>query len=341
MFDQSALSNSGLSDDVDHPSVAGSSVVDGVREGVEFGLSPHEHQLGATGGTDGAGGVLAALVADERRPDRLGLALDHERLQGSHLELGRNEVEHGRARHHLADGRLLHQPGSEVDRVSHHRERAPARRAEIAHVDRAAVQPDAQRETDVDRHQLAGGTDCGVLVLAGRSRCAGGEDDLAAAGVDVARQPEHAVARCGLLGGARERLESFVDGVGALGRQERVDPTEEDEADRDGPMLCHDAGGGLLDQPTGHVCVDGAVGRQAARQGARRWARCQHASDVGRLSEVGGVEQFGGGMAQQDLAALGRALAVDRRRHAGADHEQLLMSGVDEVEVEGAAVNSL
>ena len=46
-------------------------------------------------------------------------------------------------------------------------------------------------------------------------------------------------------------------------------------------------------------------------------------------------------MAQEDLPAFGGALAVDRGGHARADDEQLSVAGVDEVEVEGAAVDAL
>ena len=91
-------------------------------------------------------------------------------------------------------GRLLHQSSCEVDGVAHDRERPPAGRAEVAHVDRTAVEADPNRQADVDLDEFAGCSDRGVLVLSGRPRCAGGEDDLAASRVDVARQPVHAVA---------------------------------------------------------------------------------------------------------------------------------------------------
>ena len=58
-------------------------------------------------------------------------------------------------------------------------------------------------------------------------------------------------------------------------------------------------------------------------------------------AEVGVVELGCRIVAEQYLPPFGGALAVDRRRHSWADDEQLSVAGVDEMQVERSAVDTL
>lgn len=250
VLDESALPDAGLADDVEDATVSRPRFVEGAPEFGQLGLASDEWQL--LGGS-GVGAVLVAiaLLSDQRRADRFGLPLDQEGLQVVELEFRRDEFEHCVARDDLSRRRLLHEAGRQIDGVAHDSERAPPGRAEIAHVDRTTVEADPYRQPDVHRDQFARGPDRSILVLPGGSWCPGGENDLAAARVHVARQPEHAVASGGLFGCGRKCLQSLVHGIGADRLQQRIDAAEEHEPDRHRAVLRDDAGRGLLDQPVG------------------------------------------------------------------------------------------
>ena len=91
--------------------------------------------------------------------------------------------------------------------------------------------------------------------------------------------------------------------------------------------------------------TNGSTAPTSARPGVRQCC-CgrvvvEHAPLGRGLTEHGRIEERCCVVAEQDLTALGRPLTVHRGAHAGPDHEEFPMPRVDEVEVEGAAVDAL
>ena len=106
-------------------------------------------------------------------------------------------------------------------------------------------------------------------------------------------------------------------------------------------MLGHRPAAVCSTSQSGTNGVDRAAWRSVGAVRLRCGFAVEHTAFGGRLAEQRRVEQCCGIVAEQDLAALGRPLAVDGGAHTGPDHEQLSVARVDEVEVEDAAVDAL
>ena len=260
------------------------------------------------------------------------------------LERGRARGRAPLARNKLARCRLLHQPGCKVHGITHHRERAASLGSEVSHEDRAPVQSDSHRQPDVDLEEFACGSHSGVLVLSGRAGGAGGEDDLAATRVDVARQPVRLVSpwplgrRWRVPGVAPGRLRGLRTLRSASTPPKNTNPTVTVRCSATTPAAVCSISQSGTNGSTGRSSPASASGCGTRMSGARSSAR---PSGVSTPTEVGIVEQGRRLMAEQDLASLGGTLAVDRRRHSRPDDEQLAVAGVDEVQVERAGVDPL
>ena len=342
LLDEPGLADTGLAHEIDHAAIAAARSVERDPQLFQLRLATHERDQCRVVGSEAV--VRLDQVADDRRVDGSGLALHLERLECGQLERCRRGVEDRLAGDELARRGLLHEPRSEVDGVAHHREGPALWRPQVTHEDRAPVHAGTDRQSDVGRHDRRQRPQRCVLVLASGPRRTGGQDHLAATGVDVACQPVRAVTLGRLVHHTGERLQSSL----GLGRpvlaKDLVQPTEEDERHGDRTVLGDHACRGLFEQPVRQVRLDLAVRLSGMLAQPDPGAGIGHEGAC--TLAVGAAERLGGDQrsrrrGQENLASLGVALAVHGGSHARANHEQFLPTGVDEMQVEEPRVHAL
>ena len=132
---QLRLADAGLPDHLDDAALA----TVGTREGVaDLGdlVVPADQGHGHVGG----GVMPTSRRAHDLSVDRRRLALDDERCERLELEVGATPLEEVVGGDHRAPRRVAHHPGGQVDRVAHHRERAPLRAPQVDGEDPTSVQ---------------------------------------------------------------------------------------------------------------------------------------------------------------------------------------------------------
>ena len=180
-LEQPGLAHPGVAHDLDQPACARARAGKRLPDHAELGI--------ATGQWQPLQRYLAcprALgAADRPRLNRLRLSLHRERLELGRFEQRVGTVQHVRRCVDLARLCLGHHPRGQVHGVAHHRIRAAILGPDVAGEYRTPVHanPDGDRQLGGD--DLAQREQHPIFVGAGSFRRAGGQDQLAAVGIDV------------------------------------------------------------------------------------------------------------------------------------------------------------
>ena len=232
LVDQSRLAHARLGGDLDQAPTPGRSQGEGVEQRSELAVTPEERDLRAR----------LRIPCTQRRPDRerfdrLTLPLDSEGREfggGEHRARALDDL--GR-RDDLSRLGFRGQPSGEVDRVAHDRILLSVRGTDQTGEDRALVDADPNRDRMIRLHDLANGAEqlfSVVLAPPGRARS---EHELAAVRLGVAIQERDEVPCGGRLDDLHQPAEALRRHSGALPIDDRVEPVEPNERDRDAAML--------------------------------------------------------------------------------------------------------
>ena len=284
-------------------------------------------------GSDGEGG-------DGRR-----LALHLERGERGGGERGARPLDDGRGGVDGALGRRGHQASSEVDRVTHHRERGAEPHADRAAEHMATVDPDAHRKgagrvgdpPDGPQHSP-------VVVLAG-GRDPGGQDELAPVLVDVGGEEGDQLLVDGGLDDGDEPVEHAGRRFGTVVLHDPVDARVAHEPDGGGTVLGLQRAVAEVGAQPHRDAVGHGLGRD--RSGGHRPGRAppglpppQPPPRPALAIGGAGTEQGAGGRAHHDLARAGGVLHDRRRGGRGTRDHEFAVRPADEEEVDLAAVDA-
>ena len=291
----------------------------------------------------GDGAAASPRLADDGGVDRLSLSLDEERLELRGLEHRARSFQHLGGRDDLVVLGLGHQPGGEVDRVSHDGVRATVEGPDLAGEDGAPVDSDVERQLALSGDDRAEGEQHLLLVVPRHVRRTGGEDDLAPVRRDVGAEERHLPLVDCLLDAADERVELRCCGLEPLPGQECVERPVVEEGHGDRAVLGLDA---CLFQGLAQRCRDES--RQVDRGGhladlaALRFGRSPREKEPRPElpSDVGARQRRRQRGADQDLPRRGCSLHRDRLRRGRACDDQLPVGAADQEEVEDTGVRA-
>ena len=264
---QSRLADAGLPFDCEHSPLTGRCRLQSVSGTSELGLAADERQQPVGLPVERFRPPGRCQPFELERRDRLLLPLDRQGARRAHLERVQPRI--GQVRHQdPARAGSLHEPGSQVDRVSHRRVLPARRRADHAAVRQPRGDADPGGARPAEPLQLEGATKRTLCVVLVRDRGAEQDDVLAALVADV-DLPQMAVE-------ARDRGDDAGEVLLELGGRLWLlvgEGLERDEEDDYRAVLVHERGmpcSHPVGDRTGQVCGEGPRGTGRRRPAGRR-----------------------------------------------------------------------
>ena len=247
----------------------------GLQDG-ELGVAADEGELVGRPGI-----AVTALRADPVGVDLGALPLDGERLELDGLEHGRRPVEHGRGGVDGTGRGGGHQAGREVHRVTHDGVGRAEARPDLTGEDVAPVHPDLDREGGPRVGDDPQGPQHPPLVVLHRGGHPGGEDELAAVGVDVRGEEADPLVLRGALHDPGHLVEGGGHRIGTESVVQVVHPLVLDEPHDADAVLGLDLTGlevvAQADRDATHHRLDRNVAPRSSADGShRRLAPLQH-----------------------------------------------------------------